>query len=524
MIYYIIEATIIITFFFLLTDRIVYGLKGVEKPLVVFTVCLILTLVFKTTYGLSFWGLEYEDSYVAPFVARQYVSSILPTSFVTEGITVGSINDPIMMSEYGGHYISYPVFISLFYLIFGTNPILVDYINTSITLLICLLLCISTYKKGSLSWLVAPILYSAAPIINVFSNTHLIETYSSLIVLTFVCSALLYQNRNANNLLAAVSFLLAIITKRDNLVIAVIPFMGLFVSLLNNRKTTKLHIWNTVITLVLISITILFYRNVLLTEQTESVSIQNRTFSIQYFLKLFPVFIQSLFSIKYFTITTVLFIAIIATCAYKKELLNGYNIEIVVLFFLFLIIYCCHYRGYYFVTYGDVSHFDTFRYLNNFYILIPLFCGYNIKQFSGPFVWLSAFLLVISAFLTYEHRREFSLGERRSRLETPEAIVNHIKTQPGDCVLITDVPLIYQTITDDDFYICDISQINNVIFNERTKILCHITSLDYWSTRFNVSLNDYTIIPIRDFPNEELLVELRPKILKGHHHTEDAAL
>ena len=225
MIYYIIEETILITLFFLLTDRLVYGLKGVEKPLVVFTVCLILTLVFKTTYGLSFWGLEYEDSYVAPFVARQYVSSILPTSFVTEGITVGSINDPIMMSEYGGHYISYPVFISLFYLIFGTNPILVDYINTSITLLICLLLCISTYKKGSLSWLVAPILYSAAPIINVFSNTHLIETYSSLIVLTFVCSALLYQNRNANNLLAAVSFLLAIITKRDNLVIAVIPFM-----------------------------------------------------------------------------------------------------------------------------------------------------------------------------------------------------------------------------------------------------------------------------------------------------------
>ncbi|GHT27760.1 hypothetical protein AGMMS49574_00770 [Bacteroidia bacterium] len=106
---YIIISVVFGIFFFLLIYKLfnIY----VENQYWSRVVCaIILTLLFKTDWGIHFYGLEYEDAYVFNFVARQFANNIFSHSFLTDGILCGSISNPIAMGTYGGHFITYPVF------------------------------------------------------------------------------------------------------------------------------------------------------------------------------------------------------------------------------------------------------------------------------------------------------------------------------------------------------------------------------------------------------------------------------
>ena len=141
----IVLALFFISFFYLSSQFIK---RSIDKRRLLFIIfySIAVTIVFKLAYPFNFFGLEYEDAYVFNFSARQLSESIYPISFLTDGISSGSISNPISTVTYGGHFITYPVFISWFYSILGYNIYIPSFVNTLIEFFTIFTLSISFIK------------------------------------------------------------------------------------------------------------------------------------------------------------------------------------------------------------------------------------------------------------------------------------------------------------------------------------------------------------------------------------------
>ena len=172
-------VVLIIFLFILFIHALIRDSKSIQKPYERILFCLLLTLLFKYNYGISFYGLEYEDAYVFSFCTRQFLYNIFPSSFLIDAVSVGSLTEPMFTSTYGGHFIMYPTYLSLFTNIFGWSPTILSIANTSIAFFILLIL--SILPKNQKYWFIPPVLYCCAPIINLFTTCFLSEIFSSLI-------------------------------------------------------------------------------------------------------------------------------------------------------------------------------------------------------------------------------------------------------------------------------------------------------------------------------------------------------
>ena len=122
---------LIIFLFILLIHELIWDFRSIQKPYKRILLCLVLTLLFKYNYGVYFYGLEYEDAYAFSFCARQFLYNIFPSSFLIDAVSVGSLTEPMFTSTYGGHFIMYPTFLSLFTNTFGWSPTILSITKTS---------------------------------------------------------------------------------------------------------------------------------------------------------------------------------------------------------------------------------------------------------------------------------------------------------------------------------------------------------------------------------------------------------
>lgn len=85
-----------------------------------------------------------------------------------------------------------------------------------------ILLILSILPKNQENWFILPVLYCCAPIINLFTTCFLSEIFSSFICLVFVYT---YFRRKSiyNYVLCLISFLVAIMCKRENLALLTLP-------------------------------------------------------------------------------------------------------------------------------------------------------------------------------------------------------------------------------------------------------------------------------------------------------------
>jgi hypothetical protein len=184
---------------------------------------ILLVAIFKFDWGISFFGLEYEDAYVFNFSSRQFYENIYSTSFLTDGILLGSIEEPLSTGTYGGHFITFPIFLSWFYYVFNYFPEFPSHINSLIEFLTVLVMIIYVRKMigNNIGWFVVPLFYCFAPAMNLFGTTQLSETFSGFIVL--VCVISLYSFHKSRNklhfILFLLSFFVAILTKRENVIL-----------------------------------------------------------------------------------------------------------------------------------------------------------------------------------------------------------------------------------------------------------------------------------------------------------------
>lgn len=456
-----------------------------------------LTMIFKFDWGVHFYGLEYEDAYVFNFIARQFANGIFSESFLTDGIICGSIETPISMGTYGGHFITFPVFVSFFHRVFGFEPHYICHINTLIEFLSICILSVFPLKTNKLQlWFLLPIIYCLSPIMNVYANTGFAETFSSFVCLSFILSFVLFdRNKSYENItFCIVCLFMAFLCKRENLCLLVLPLSYLIFLFIKNKNTDRYTIILISLCFLLLFVYFIGIQNVFNIEHIESKDIKMSTFSLDYFIKLFPVFLKSLFSIKYFSVS--IWIFFLSICFIRKKF-DFMQLILVILFILYLLMYSFHYRGYFFVQYDEISVFDTFRYINNFYYLVPIILFYTIDKISITrkskyyIDALIALLLIITLLRTTQIRKNESTVEFANRFETAETVCNYLKNESASLMLVADDILLYQIISDNSLSVCDITQFQDNLIHITDKDIYFLLSeekMNYLNERYNIEI------------------------------------
>lgn len=496
MIYYVICSIMIIMFFIVLMKNIIADLIRIEKPFEKVLFCIFLTILFRLSWNhlFVFYGLEYEDSYAFSFLAREFAHNIYTSSFLSEGIICGSLDEPYSMGQYGGHFITYSVFLSYFVRLFGNSPFVIANVTSLLSFLSLLLLSIFPFEKKEHFWWFAPTLYCASPIINVFSNTFLCEPFSGFIVLAFLYGY--FKGRGKFSLLPFVAFMLSMMCKRENLVLLIVPLLDTVMSY--KKVDNKIIIYNSLLYMGSIVLYLIFVQNVFGIETTESNDIEAPTFAFNYFIKLFPVFVQSLINVKNFSIIIYFVVIYIIYLISKKEL-SQEKIIIGSLFVMYLLLYSSHYRGYFFVKYGQISQFETFRYLNNFFVLISLVLGDIYTQRSKRVYILSFLLLLFSFVQTTSERYGYSEEEYVSRFLNPIKVIAYVhKAGIKDPLIVSDDILVFQNLSDPSFKVCDIRFLDrlNILNKVHSPIFIQIRNNELQDLRYELKIPDKDLNPV----------------------------
>lgn len=490
MIYYYFDLTLLLFFLILLLYVIQKELRTDGKVVQYIVLCATLTFVFKYNWGIQFWGLEYEDAYAFSFCSRQFSHNIYPSSFLVDAVTIGSLQKPIAMGTYGGHFITYSTFLSIFTQVFGWSFELLCVVNCIVSFVIMLIL--SLMFKTSNNWFVAPVMYCCAPIINVFTTCMLSEIFSSFICIIFIFT--FFRNKkNSILLLRFTAFFIALLCKRENLILCLIPALDAWQYLKQNnvRNGIKQALYTSI---PYTSITIVYFlmiQNVLEIERIEATDIGMPTFSITYFVRLFPVFVKSLLSPLAFSISILVCLSILGWHLFRKKKITKHIIYPVILFFMYLLLYSSHYRGWFFIQGDKVSEFETYRYINNFYYLFIVPIG-GICCFQSKKVILVLLLLLgFSFYETRESRKYYSEIEQECRFCEVNEVLDFIKGNESkdSIMLICDNILLYQNQCPDDFSICDSRNINMLEMKDGYKYFFVASDLNYLQQRYGVNID-----------------------------------
>lgn len=509
--------TLLLFFIILFIYIVIHDLKGhVSSPWFVVLLCAVLTAIFKTDFGVTFWGLEYEDAYSFSFCARQFLYGIYPSSFLIDAVSIGSLENPLSKFTYGGHFITYPTFISIFTNVLGWSPSTISCINTLTAF--CILIILSLLGKQNRYWFIAPVLFCCAPIINVFTTCFLSETFSAFICITFIY-AYFQKGTPVKNALCLVSFGLALLCKRENLALGFIPMIECIYTAYNAKKRPSIKA--VLKSIVPFAIIVIFYilvcQNVIDIERIESKDIGRLTFSIQNFISTFPVYVKSLLSINAFSIISYLYIGCMVLYTIKHRRITKEILLTSLLFSIFIVLYSSHYRGYFYTKGEQLSYFDTYRYINNFFYLMPLSFSYMYFQ-EKRFRTLIPILVLLSIFSFYttlKLRYDYSQLEVKIRFNEVAIISDYINNKSESDkipMLISENILLYQNVCDDNFNVCDITQIDQLVFDtHKYSYYCLLSDKEYLKERYNIEIDMQYFTPILRLTNNSVLYKYIPQ-------------
>lgn len=502
--YHFLVFFLLVLFLLLWGKLFIDALKKTDIPYIKIAACIICVCLFKCDWGIHFLGLEYEDAYSFSAYARQLSFGITSDSLRIQCVDIGSLLDPQSSGTYGGHYITYSVFLYLFTSIFGFSFTSISLVNSGISLL--LLLTIAFYKyPNKYGWLIGVLLFCLAPAVNLFSTCFLSESFSSFLCLCFILS---YFDRNNHKsilfrIFILVSFLLCILTKRDNTIMFIVPAIYSLHALGN--KSYKLALNEILPFIIIIFLSTFVIHNFLIAEVEESSDISQSTFSFNILCSQLPIYLKSLFSFTYFNICMALFLFVIVL----NLILHHFSIRLiclVALSFISLLMYSSHYRGYYFVeNLEPLSEFITFRYINNFFYTIPLFLALSFRlhqKYVMPVIVILTILSLVSILLTYNLRVSNNNEEYSFRFKDIEIIDEIVKNND---VVITDVPLLFLNVSTADKYICNIQRISDINFNAPHNFYFYMDDWSIVDKRYNLGLSRYNKRLIKILPSNKKL-------------------
>ena len=358
-----------------------------------------LFLIFKPLHLTKFFGFEYEDSFISAHVSSQ--ESLIPFTeeYRTQGCESRVNGKCVSVSSYTGHYITYSAYLYSIAKVFNIeSPHLIYKLGNAILFSLCFLLVFILYENSFMSITLMVCLISCLPAVYVF-NSGLIENLSFSLGLTLIIS--LHQHLSKGNKwwlwVSFVLLIILVIVKRENLIY-------LSVLLLYSPKFLIKNIGFWVFTFCLI--TSQYFINPFYTESLEASHLGRNTFSLDYFIFQFPTYLKSFFKLDGFIILLVF--VLLSKKPTKKSLI------LISIWFAFILLYSFHYRGQYAIIAGEISHFESFRYMFN---TIPLMIGFfifgNKRKQKFQYI-ISTTLLVFSSYLiinNFEILKDFGREE-----------------------------------------------------------------------------------------------------------------
>ncbi len=432
---------------------------------------ILLVAIFFRILGLyfPFWGLEYEDSYIYSAVSRQINInySFNEDSLFTKYIIFGDLKTGVLTQTISGHFIFFPVLLSLINQPFGYDPFNIIILNTILSLINIYYASklFNLLVNNKISQLFFGLLYASTPFLCLYNTSGLSETISSVFV---ILSVYFYIKKNIENKIVKFSqiylffILLAIIIKRDNLVLLALPFIDLAKHLHSNKINFKKKLITGFI-LFFIALLIFYIFKIDKTILDEKADINNiNPFSLQYFYILFPVFIKSLFNMRFFGQFFIIMICSIFTIKKVKP-------NTIILFFIsfsYLLIYTFHYRSYYMVNGNFVPNIiDTFRYYTNFFSILMIAFSITffneldniLLKYKELFTTIIISCLILNFYFNYEIRDELSAIEYNERIKP---VAESLKLITKNDIIVTDRSVLFQMFGKEDVFTVDITAIS----------------------------------------------------------------
>jgi hypothetical protein len=458
--------------------------------------------------GQIFSGQEYEDAYIYNAAARFFLSNaaLLPTqSFLTTSCSVGSLAACNEYSTYSGHVIGYSATIAGAGKLFGYQPELANFVSFYASILCAGLLFIAALLIGnSITYAIAAVLiFVLLPFQNLFATASVVEPFSSLFVTLSLLSYLQCVHNRSSKLLQweivlswstlFLVWLACILIKRENaLSIAILPSITVMLILFERRSAENWG-WLTKPVLmfwILLALFFLLVIDVAETIRAEVPDVGGFPFSPLFLSKLLPFFLSTLFDFKLFLGLSV-FVPIAVYAAIKRTSATKLIWYPIILFGMYLLIYSLHYRSYYFIRTGDVTEFDTYRYLSNLMPLYTLLLAGGIQYCLVLFgfvhtqshrarqvalVLFVGFAIIISWMQSSQLKTYFTKIEKNNRLDIVNAVLELTKNVNQPYAILTDDVLLYQIWGDGTEFMIDLRSIDSdrglatltKILNERT--------------------------------------------------------
>ena len=358
-----------------------------------------LFLIFKPLQSTKFYGFEYEDSFISAHVSSQESLTPFMVEYRTQGCESRVNGKCISVSSYTGHYITYSAYLYTIAKIFNIeSPYLIYKLGNILLFGLCFLLVFILYENSLMSITLMVALISCLPAVYVF-NSGLIENLSFSLGLILIIS--LHQHFTKGNKwwlwLSFVLLLILVIVKRENLIYVSVLLLYSPKFLFKNTG-----FWMFTFCLIITQ----YFINPFYTEGLEASYLGRNTFSLDYFIFQFPTYLKSFFRLDGFIILLVF--VLLSKKPTKKSLI------LISIWFAFILFYSFHYRGQYAIKAGEISHFESFRYMFN---TIPLMIGFfifgNKRKQTFQYI-ISTTILVFSSYLiinNIEMLKEFGREE-----------------------------------------------------------------------------------------------------------------
>jgi hypothetical protein len=422
------------------------------------------------TTTLPFMGLEYEDSYVFSVHAKRLYEGFRTTidPLQTHVCVLGSLRNCELDATSGGHLTNMPSITTLFHYIFGYNALQTNYNNIIFSAFssFIIYLTLSHYNTNSNMKLVLTIAYLITPAIGTFHASALSETVSAFYLCVLIYSYSVISKECDNNINAKISyymiicvysFTLMLLTKRDNSAAIALPIVLLLYS---HTKFTFLD-KNFILSLSMIIVFIIYYTifNFLGVEADETIDINAPTFSVTYLVQLVPIFIEALINPLWFSFIPLLSFYGALITIYQKNI-RIKTIPISLMTITYFIMYCSHYRGYYFIKNGYVESFEALRYVNNFYPLIIILASFalnniiNIKHKISIPTKIITICFLLSTLISFIHVWKDWTNHEADEMISPAKLISKEITNESS-YLMTDIPLVFQLFGSSNLNIID---------------------------------------------------------------------
>ena len=458
--------------------------------------------------GQIFSGLEYEDAYIYNAAARFFLSNaaLLPTqSFLTTSCSVGSLAACNEYSTYSGHVIGYSAAIAGAVKLFGYHPELANFVSFYASILCAgLLFIVASLIGNSIPYAISAVLiFVLLPFQNLFATASVVEPFSSLFITLSLLSYLqCVHNRPPKPIQWKIIlswstlflvWLACILIKRENaLSIAILPFITI-IFILFERRSAESWSWlakPVLLFWILLALFFVLVIDVAETIRAEVPDVGGFPFSPIFLSKLLPFFLSTLFDFKLFLGLSI-FVPIAVYAAIKRASTTKLIWYPIILFGMYLLIYSFHYRSYYFIRTGDVTEFDTYRYLSN---LMPLYAlllaggiqyclvlfsfvhsqSHRARQFV--LVLFVGFAIILSWTQSSQSKTHFTEIEKNNRLDIVNAVLQLTRNVNQPYAILTDDVLLYQIWGDGTEFMIDLRSMDSdkglatltKILNERT--------------------------------------------------------